>query len=298
MAHAPHAPQVLNHSPHAEMNDRFGQVGAPPYGPRRRLGGTTEAPPVAAPPVWRGRKALRSREAPPPSPGRRSRRRTGSAAGCRRGRRRCARPRAASSSVRPRAPRPLARPRHSFIHDVAALRMASRNRDSSSTGAVLFRRSRVAPADPAPPPPAARPADDSKTWHRAPPERNVSGRDRIAILNVVTPRYIVPMIDMAAVRPHPRPGGGGVGGRRGSGPSASGLARRALLPCAGVRAGRQFRERDRAPPESRCAHHARNARAQSYARAHAMTTQVSTLAGEMLFNPIAIPHRRHRDRRP
>ena len=38
---------------------------------------------------------------------------------------------------------------------------------------------------------------DSKTWHRAPPERNVSGADRIAILNAVTPRYIVPMIDMA-----------------------------------------------------------------------------------------------------
>lgn len=38
---------------------------------------------------------------------------------------------------------------------------------------------------------------DSKTWHRAPPERNVSGQDRIAILNAVTPRYIVPMIDMA-----------------------------------------------------------------------------------------------------
>lgn len=37
---------------------------------------------------------------------------------------------------------------------------------------------------------------DSKTWHRAPPERNVSGEDRIAILNAVTPRYIVPMIDM------------------------------------------------------------------------------------------------------
>ena len=39
---------------------------------------------------------------------------------------------------------------------------------------------------------------DSKTWHRAPPERNRSGADRIAILNAVTPRYIVPMIDMKA----------------------------------------------------------------------------------------------------
>eukprot|EP01052_Picozoa_sp_SAG31_P039143 SAG31_NODE_5367_length_2583_cov_3.060386_3_plen_126_part_00 len=38
---------------------------------------------------------------------------------------------------------------------------------------------------------------DSKTWHRAPPERNRSGADRIAILNAVTPRFIVPMIDMA-----------------------------------------------------------------------------------------------------
>lgn len=37
---------------------------------------------------------------------------------------------------------------------------------------------------------------DSKTWHRAASERNVSGSDRIAILNAVTPRFVVPMIDM------------------------------------------------------------------------------------------------------
>ncbi len=38
---------------------------------------------------------------------------------------------------------------------------------------------------------------DARTWHRACYELNVSGRDRIAILNAVAPAWVVPMIDKA-----------------------------------------------------------------------------------------------------
>ncbi len=36
---------------------------------------------------------------------------------------------------------------------------------------------------------------DARTWHRACPERNVSGVDRLAILNAVTPSWVAPMAD-------------------------------------------------------------------------------------------------------
>lgn len=36
---------------------------------------------------------------------------------------------------------------------------------------------------------------DSRTWHRACPELNVSGKDRMAILNAVCPSWIRPMLD-------------------------------------------------------------------------------------------------------
>eukprot|EP00935_MAST-01C_sp_MAST-1C-sp1_P001837 g1837.t1 len=39
---------------------------------------------------------------------------------------------------------------------------------------------------------------DSRLWHRACPELNVSGEDRIAILHAVTPSWIVPMVDRQA----------------------------------------------------------------------------------------------------
>lgn len=36
---------------------------------------------------------------------------------------------------------------------------------------------------------------DARTWHRACPELNVSGRDRLAILNAVSPAWVRPMMD-------------------------------------------------------------------------------------------------------
>jgi len=36
---------------------------------------------------------------------------------------------------------------------------------------------------------------DSRTWHRACDELNVSGEDRVAILNAVTPSWVLPMVD-------------------------------------------------------------------------------------------------------
>lgn len=36
---------------------------------------------------------------------------------------------------------------------------------------------------------------DARTWHRQCPELNVSGRDRIAVLNAVAPSWVVPMLD-------------------------------------------------------------------------------------------------------
>ncbi|MDZ7685479.1 MAG: hypothetical protein U5O39_11150 [Gammaproteobacteria bacterium] len=36
---------------------------------------------------------------------------------------------------------------------------------------------------------------DARTWHRACPELNVSGRDRLAILNAVSPAWVRPMTD-------------------------------------------------------------------------------------------------------
>ena len=40
---------------------------------------------------------------------------------------------------------------------------------------------------------------DSLTWHRACPELNTSGRDRIAILNAVAPSHIRPMFDKSRI---------------------------------------------------------------------------------------------------
>ena len=39
---------------------------------------------------------------------------------------------------------------------------------------------------------------DSRTWHRRCDEANVSGKDRIAILNAVTPSWVLPMSDKQA----------------------------------------------------------------------------------------------------
>ena len=36
---------------------------------------------------------------------------------------------------------------------------------------------------------------DSRTWHRACPELNVSGEDRLAILNAVCPSWVRSMVD-------------------------------------------------------------------------------------------------------
>jgi ectoine hydroxylase-related dioxygenase (phytanoyl-CoA dioxygenase family) len=36
---------------------------------------------------------------------------------------------------------------------------------------------------------------DSRTWHRACPELNVSGEDRLAILNAVCPAWVRSMVD-------------------------------------------------------------------------------------------------------
>ena len=38
---------------------------------------------------------------------------------------------------------------------------------------------------------------DSRTWHRACDELNVSGEDRVAILNAVAPSWVLPMVDKA-----------------------------------------------------------------------------------------------------
>lgn len=40
---------------------------------------------------------------------------------------------------------------------------------------------------------------DARTWHRACHELNVSGRDRIALLNAVAPSWVQPMIDKAPI---------------------------------------------------------------------------------------------------
>ncbi len=40
---------------------------------------------------------------------------------------------------------------------------------------------------------------DSRTWHRACPELNVSGQDRMAILNAVAPAWVRPMMDKRAI---------------------------------------------------------------------------------------------------
>jgi ectoine hydroxylase-related dioxygenase (phytanoyl-CoA dioxygenase family) len=49
-------------------------------------------------------------------------------------------------------------------------------------------------------PPGAALLYDSRTWHRACHELNLSGRDRIAILNAVAPAWVTPMIDKTPVK--------------------------------------------------------------------------------------------------
>lgn len=64
------------------------------------------------------------------------------------------------------------------------------NADGTRMGTGLHRdvRQVVAPA-------GAAVIYDARTWHRACYELNVSGHDRIAILNAVAPAWVVPMID-------------------------------------------------------------------------------------------------------